>query len=100
MKTLILASVFSAALFAQAPANPNVGVWHVVRGLQNANIHQSIIARVFMPSGVTVMPATVCSVPLLEANAKANDPGVASAPKDHSAEIPKAHVPAPACPKP
>ena len=42
----------------------------------------------------------VCSVRLLDAQAQANDPGIAFKPGDTAVPISQAHVPAPACPKP
>lgn len=41
----------------------------------------------------------VCSVPLLDAHADANDPGIAFRPESNAVPIPQARVPAPACRK-
>jgi hypothetical protein len=111
MKHLILASIFCLTLSAQAPQiiqlPPNVGVWSVVQGIQKSNKHRELL----VPGEVKVAPAIrllkapeafqpVCSVPLLEAHAKANDPGIVTAPRGGSVPIRQAHVPAPPCEKP
>ena len=41
--------------------------------------------------------AAVCSVPLLEANVSASDPGIAAMPGNSVVAMPQANLPAPAC---
>ena len=113
MKKLILASIFCLAFALSLRAQeaqqvvpqlvvppPNIGVWQSVQGLERLKMHVPLLPRVVMPSGVVLMKASVCSVPLLEAHTNANDPGIAMEPKTHSVAIPHANVPAPPCPKP
>jgi len=106
MKHLILASIFCLAfaitLSAQAPIKvvpqiiplpPNIGVWSVVQGMKTPVLLAPRELKV-RRSGA---PGGVCSVPLLEAHASANDPGIAATPRDNSVPIPQARVPAPPC---
>jgi hypothetical protein len=112
MKKLVLASIFSLAfalsLRAQDPPPaipqlvippPNIGVWHSVQGVQTLKLPAPLLPRIVMPSGVTLMQSHVCSVPLLEANTTASDPGIAVEPKSHAVAMPQANLPAPPCPK-
>lgn len=112
MKKLILASIFclafAATLRAQEPVQPpNVGVWHVVQNLQNSRPHalfahiSPLAPKVIAPKIIEMTAAPgLCSVPLLEAHAGANDPGIAANPKNHAVPMPQAKLPAPPCPKP
>ena len=117
MKHLILASIFclTCTVYAQEqtpvvpqiiPLPSNVGVWHVVQGIQNSHkTHELLVPREIQKArALNLMkgfeaPGGVCSVPLLEAHADANDPGIATTPRDNSVSIPQAHVPAPPCKK-
>jgi hypothetical protein len=105
MKHLILASIFCVTLCAQAPTKvvpqiiplpPNIGVWSVVQGVP---AHQLLVTRELKGKVPNLVPSAVCSVPLLEAHANANDPGIAMTPRDNSVAIPQARIPAPACKK-
>jgi len=115
MKYLIPASIFCLTLRAQeqTPVVPqlihppyitpaNIGVWHVVQGIQNSHKQHELLA----PRGLKVLSLMksfdayqtgVCSVPLTEARTDANDPGIVRTPRDHSVAIRQAHVPAPPC---
>ena len=110
MKHLVFGSVFCLTLSAQAPQliqpSPNIGVWSVVRGIQNSHQHREWLVprEVKIARAINLMKdagefQSVCSVPLLEAHADANDPGIAATPRDHSVPIRQAHVPAPPCKK-
>jgi hypothetical protein len=117
MKLLILASIFcltfAITLSAQAPIKvvpqiiplpANIGVWSVVQGIQNSHKHELLVPRELKGRVPNLMKfdasqSGVCSVPLLEANANANDPGIAVTPRDNSVPIPQARVPAPPCKK-
>jgi hypothetical protein len=117
MKHLILASIFcvtfAVTLPAQAPTKvvpqiiplpPNIGVWSVVQGIQNSHKHELLVPRELKGRVPNLMKfdasqSTVCSVPLLEVNANANDPGIAVTPRDNSVPFPHARVPAPPCKK-
>ena len=120
MKTLILASIFclvcALSLRAQErtpvvpqPVNPpsNIGVWHVVQGIQNSHKkHELLVPRELKTvKGLNLMKdfdaaaSGVCSVPLTEAHTDANDPGIVATPRDNSVPIRQAHVPAPPCKK-
>jgi hypothetical protein len=119
MKHLILASIFclTCTLYAQTPVVPqiihppyitpsNIGVWPVVQGIQNSHKTHELLAprEVLRARALNLMkgfeaPGGVCSVPLLEAHADANDPGIATTLRDHSVPIPQAHLPAPPCKK-
>ncbi len=108
MKKLILASIFcllfAMVLRAQTPvvpqlANPpsNIGVWHVVQGIQNSHRHHELLVPRLLKPMLQQNQNGVCSVPLLEAHADANDPGIVAAPRDNSVPIRRAHLPAPPC---
>jgi hypothetical protein len=105
MKHLILASIFCVTLCAQAPTKivpqiiplpPNIGVWSVVQGLP---AHQLLVPLELKGRVPTLTPSAVCSVPLLDAHASVNDPGIAMTPRDNAVPIPQARVPAPPCKK-
>ena len=114
MKLLILGSVFCLTLCAQAPQTihppyitpANIGVWSVVQGIQKVHRHQELLLprELKVAQGMhliqdpTAFPG-VCSVLLLEAHVDANDPGIATTPRDNSVPIRQAHVPAPPCKK-
>lgn len=111
MKLLILASIFCLTFAPKMPAQAptkvvpqiiplpaNIGVWSVVQGIPK---HGLVVPRELKVYNLTKFdaPSGVCSVPLLEANANANDPGIAVTPRDNSVPIPQARVPAPPCKK-
>jgi hypothetical protein len=112
MKLLILVSIFCLTLCAQAPQTihppyitpATIGVWSVVQGIQNSHQRQeSLVPRELkVANGMHLLKdptafSGVCSVLLLEAHADANDPGIATTPRDNSVPIPQAHLPAPSC---
>jgi hypothetical protein len=117
MKHVILASIFclTCTLYAQEQTpvvpqiiqpSPNIGVWSVMQGIQNSHKTHELLAprEVLKTRALNLMkgfeaPGGVCSVPLLEARADANDPGIATTLRDNSVAIPQAHVPAPPCKK-
>lgn len=105
MKKFLLASIFclafAAHLRAQQPVQPpNIGVWHAVQNLRLWQLHQPLLPRVVVPRSLPITPSGVCSVPLLPAHADANDAGIAKKPSNAAVPIPKAHLPAPPCPRP
>jgi hypothetical protein len=108
MKHVVFVSVFCLTLRAQAPQiiqlPPNVGVWQVVQGIQKSHQQREWLVprEVKIARGINLIPnsmQSVCSVPLLEAQADANDPGIATIPRSNSVPIPQARVPAPPCKK-
>jgi hypothetical protein len=110
MKHLILVSILGLTIRAQAPTKvvpqiiplpPNIGVWSVVQGIPAPEL---LVPREPKQPGsleltFQVNQNRVCSVPLLEAHARANDPGITVTPRDNAVPIPQARVPAPACKK-
>jgi len=114
MKYLILASIFCLTLCAQeltpvpqlvSPPS-NIGVWSVMQGIQKSHKqHELLVPRELkIAKGLNLLKdpnafQSVCSVPLLEAHTDANDPGIATTPRDHSVAIRQAHLPAPPCKK-
>lgn len=120
MKTLSLASIlclvctWSVRAQEQTPVVPqvihppyispqNVGVWPVIQGIQNSHgQHVLLVPRQLkmarsLLKGLDAADTGVCSVPLTQARTDANDPGIATAPMDHSVAIRQAHLPAPPC---
>jgi hypothetical protein len=112
MKRLLIASIFCVAAQAQdkAPsqlvdpvkllefptlANPTSAVPAHTLDLtkQVAKLPTSLEFR------LNLNPSGVCSVPLLDAHADANDPGLAIEPGGAAAPMPRVNVPAPACAK-
>lgn len=91
---------------------PNIGVWPVVKGIQDSHKHQLVmppqpkLVKGFeaFPAGEITLAGTfaetesgVCSVPLIEARVDVYDPGIATTPRDNSVPIREGHVPAPSC---
>jgi len=108
MKHLVFGSIFCLTLSAQAPQiippSPNIGVWSVMNGIQNSHKHREMLVprELKIVKGIQLMKdsnefQSVCSVPLLEAQADVKDPGIATTPRDHSVAIRQAHLPAPPC---
>jgi hypothetical protein len=106
MKKLILASILCVPLFAQeklippekllefpSPAIPNSG-----KPAHKLDLSKPLGTVALTLTGKPI-PSGICSVPLIEAHAQANDPGIAFKPGSTSVAIPQARVPAPPCEK-
>lgn len=104
MKKTILASIFCLPLLAQEnliPPQKLLEFPSLVTPSSGKPVHSLDLRK--PPDSVqltlTGTPSGVCSVPLLQAHADANDPGIAFKPQSTAVAIPQARVPAPPCEK-